>query len=324
MTILDRIIEHKRGEVAERKRRAPLSALIDAERYRRATVSFRDALARDDRFHFICEIKKASPSKGIIRHDFDPVRQARSYHDGGASAISVLTDEKFFMGSLDHLSAIRETAGLPILRKDFIIDPYQIHEARAAGADMILLIARVLTSSQIDEYAALARGIGMDVLLELADESDIDKLPSCDTIIVGINNRDLATFAVDINREFLDIISQTAASEQLRNVKTVHATPDDPGLPAHGVDLIFMRNVFHHIEHPVAYFRRLAGCLRPGGRIAIIDYRPGSLRTLFHSVPEERIITILREAGYRIAARHEFLERQSFTVFMVDGNTVRR
>ncbi|HPI22082.1 MAG TPA: class I SAM-dependent methyltransferase [Spirochaetota bacterium] len=134
----------------------------------------------------------------------------------------------------------------------------------------------------------------------------------------------VVVFAVDINREFLDIISQTAASEQLRNVKTVHATPDDPGLPAHGVDLIFMRNVFHHIEHPVAYFRRLAGCLRPGGRIAIIDYRPGSLRTLFHSVPEERIITILREAGYRIAARHEFLERQSFTVFMVDGNTVRR
>ncbi|HPI23016.1 MAG TPA: indole-3-glycerol phosphate synthase TrpC [Spirochaetota bacterium] len=256
MTILDRIIEHKRGEVAERKRRAPLSALIDVERYRRATVSFRDALARDDRFHFICEIKKASPSKGIIRHDFDPVRQARSYHDGGASAISVLTDEKFFMGSLDHLSAVRETVRLPILRKDFIIDPYQIHEARTAGADMILLIARVLTSSQIDEYAALARGLGMDVLLELADESDIDKLPSCDTIIVGINNRDLATFAVDINRS-VSLRRLLPADALVIGESGITGSDDCRLLKANGIRGALVGKTFMRSSDPAALLRRI-------------------------------------------------------------------
>lgn len=124
-------------------------------------------------------------------------------------------------------------------------------------------------------------------------------------------------FAVDINPEFLAIIDQTAARRNIRNVKTVRAKPNDAGLPAKGIDVVFMRNVFHHIPEPVVYFRNLAGALKSGGRIAIIDYRSGQFRTLFHSVSEEQIVAVMREAGYQQVKRYDFLERQSFTIFSI-------
>jgi indole-3-glycerol phosphate synthase len=147
----------------------------------------------------IAEVKKGSPSKGIIRADFDPLEIARIYQDNGASCLSVLTDEHFFLGHLNYLALIREQVSLPLLRKDFIFDPYQIYQARVAGADAILLIAAMLELSQLREFAALARELSLDVLLEVHDESELETALKTDCNLIGINNRDLRSFVVDIS-----------------------------------------------------------------------------------------------------------------------------
>lgn len=203
MSVLDTIIAHQKTGLPARKRNTPVDILKEIIGSLPPTVRLRHQLQTGSPFQFICEIKKASPSRGIICADFDPIQQAQTYLAAGAAAISVLTDEKFFQGHLDHLRAVRSVTSLPLLRKDFIFDEYQIYESRAAGADLILLITRVLSTRQIADFTGLAAELGMEILLELSDESDIGKIPAQNQhLILGINNRDLRNFTVNLAKSF--------------------------------------------------------------------------------------------------------------------------
>ncbi len=155
-------------------------------------------LKKGNKIKFLAEVKKASPSAGIIREDFNYLNIAKEYEAGGASAISVLTDKEFFKGDLKYLSEIKKTVSLPVLRKDFIIDPYQIYEAKAAGADLVLLIARILTKDQIDTFLALTHKLGMECLVEVHDIDELNTVLETEASIIGINNRNLDTFETNI------------------------------------------------------------------------------------------------------------------------------
>ena len=198
MTILNDINKHKIVEVAESKRRTPLDTLKERIPKIPAAKSFSAALRSGANIRIIAEIKKASPSLGVIRKDFHPVEIARIYEAGGAAAISVLTDENFFQGSLSYLTEVKKAVGLPTLRKDFIIDPYQIYEARAAGADAILLIAAMLSGYEIQDYLALSGEMGMECLVEVHSEEELKKVLQTNAHIIGVNNRNLATFITDM------------------------------------------------------------------------------------------------------------------------------
>lgn len=198
---LDKIVAAKRGEVEALKER-----LSPAEAERRIAGmppcrGFQRALAEDRRrpLGLIAEVKKASPSKGLIREDFHPVELARSYAAAGADCLSVLTDRDFFQGANDYLTQVREAVPLPLLRKDFTIDPLQIYEARLIGADAILLIAAILTPDELNSYHQLAQSLGMDVLVEVHDRKEMEQVLDMSAAkLVGINNRNLRTFATDL------------------------------------------------------------------------------------------------------------------------------
>jgi indole-3-glycerol phosphate synthase len=197
-TVLDRIIESKREEIALVKKRRDLEALRDAVHTAPEVRDFLSALHRHDRIRLLAEVKKASPSKGIIRPVFQPVEIARAYQAGGAAAISVLTDEPFFQGRLDYLTQIRESVSIPILRKDFILDEYQVYEARVAGADAVLLIAECLPGDDLRRLYECIRELGMTALIELYEPVHLERVLATGTPLVGVNNRDLRTFAVDL------------------------------------------------------------------------------------------------------------------------------
>ena len=197
-SILDTIIENKKTEVQKSKEARSLDALERGLSGAPPSRDFYKALVEGARVKIIAEIKKASPSKGVLREDFDPVRIALGYERGGAAALSVLTDEKFFMGSLSYLKAVRETVGIPILRKDFIIDPYQVYESRLSGADAILLIVSALSDESLMELLMLAHSLGMNAVVEVHDEEELHRALNAGSRIVGINNRDLRTFEVDL------------------------------------------------------------------------------------------------------------------------------
>lgn len=199
---LKEIISYKKEELIEARRERPLSDIKSMSRDAEPARGFGVALSRPGGIKLIAEVKKASPSKGVIREDFDPVRIARTYEDSGASCISVITEKKFFQGSLDYLGMIRKAVGLPLLRKDFIIDEYQIFEARAAGADAILLISACLERSQIQDFLGIASDLGLDVLVESHTPKELDKALSGGAMLIGINNRDLATFSVSLETTF--------------------------------------------------------------------------------------------------------------------------
>ena len=196
--ILDEIIAYKKKELAETKRRVPLADIKSRAADAGPTRGFGIALAGCEEIRLIAEVKKASPSKGVIREDFDPVTIARSYESSGASCISVLTEQKFFQGRLEYLDALRQAVALPLLRKDFIIDTYQIIEARAAGADAVLLIAACLERQQLEDLIGVARQLHLDVLVESHTYRELDKSLLAGAVLVGINNRDLGTFTVDL------------------------------------------------------------------------------------------------------------------------------
>ena len=200
--ILDTIVAHKRIELEDDKQRMPLDTLKRKIRDLPPTRDFRAALSTPNSIHLIAEVKKKSPSKGIIRADFDPVGIARTYAENGASAISVLTDQEFFAGELAYLSAIREAVTLPLLRKDFTIDPYHLYQARLAGADAILLIVSILTLTQLREFTELAQSLGLASLVEVHTEAELELALTGGAEIVGINNRDLKTFHTDIATTF--------------------------------------------------------------------------------------------------------------------------
>lgn len=200
--ILKSIVAHKLTEVEEGYRAASIAELkvriSDLEDIPRGFERhLREAVA-SDWTAIIAEVKKGSPSKGVIREDFDPLEIAEIYQNNGATCLSVLTDEKFFLGHLRYLALIREQVGLPLLRKDFIIDPWQVYEARAAGADAILLIAAILERQQIVDLADLARELHLDVLLEVHDEQEMEAACATDISLIGVNNRNLRSFVTDL------------------------------------------------------------------------------------------------------------------------------
>ena len=196
--ILDTIVERKREEVAALKRKGIQSPDMEMDPPR----GFMQALIDAPGVAIIAEAKKASPSKGVIQPDFDPEKIAVNYKNGGAHAMSVLTDVHFLQGSIEYVPLIRNTADLPVLRKEFIIDPLQIKEAVAYGSDAILLIAAILDTAQMQEFRLQAEEAGMDVLVEVHNEAELEKTLAAESRLIGINNRNLNDFSVDLNTTF--------------------------------------------------------------------------------------------------------------------------
>ena len=197
-SILDKIVSDKRNELKARKQEVPLSTLEERITHRGFLFDFGNAL-NQNRIQLIAEVKQSSPSRGMLCPDFSPVALAREYAKDGAAAISVLTEANYFGGSIEHLAAIRTAVHLPLLRKDFIFDPYQVYESAASGADALLLVAAILSQRQLGELLSLSHSLGMECLVEVHNEAEIDQALYVKARIIGINNRDLGTFDVDIN-----------------------------------------------------------------------------------------------------------------------------
>jgi indole-3-glycerol phosphate synthase len=196
--MLNKIIAQKREEVEQRKKVATITYLQQRIIQQKPTLDLALAL-KGDHVRLIAEVKQASPSRGILSHSFNPSELARIYAEGGAAAISVVTETNYFMGSIEHLAAIKEVIQLPVLRKDFIFDPYQLYESRAYGADALLLITAILSQGQLKELVSLSHSLDLRCLVEVHNEGELERAVSSEAEIIGINNRDLNTFSVDIN-----------------------------------------------------------------------------------------------------------------------------
>jgi len=194
---LANIVAHVRAVVEHRQKQTPLAALHDRPLYHRPTRGFARELSGDSR-RIVAEIKRSSPSKGLIRADFSPLAIARDYADHGASAISVLTEEKFFQGSLTYLEEIKNAVTVPLLRKDFVINPYQVTEARSYGADAILLIAALLDATVLRDLRETATALSLDSVVEVHNEEELERALNAGAEIIGINNRNLKTFEVSL------------------------------------------------------------------------------------------------------------------------------
>lgn len=202
MDILNKIIEHKKSEVENHKKICSLDKLINLTRNLPEAKSFLNVLKdlqKADKIALIAEVKKASPSKGVLIEDFNPVEIAKIYEKSGAAAISVLTDEKFFQGSIQYLKDVKNAVNIPVLRKDFIIDEYQIYQTKEMSADIILLIAAALEKSKLNDFYSLSKELGLEVLLEVHDREELDYAVEINADIIGINNRNLKTFELSID-----------------------------------------------------------------------------------------------------------------------------
>lgn len=239
-TILDQIVETKRQEVAQRQARVPLEQLKENISTVGRPRNFFQAVTQKPAkaMNVIAEVKKASPSAGVIKADFDPVDIAKRYAEAGADALSVLTDEKYFHGKLEYIQAVREAVKLPVLRKDFIIDPYQIYESRAAGADAILLIAECLETSQMIDLQILATELNLTCLIEVHNMDNLMRVrdhvigfPHRSYSLLGINNRDLRTFKVDLGNtlrlaelvEDRSVLVSESGIQNREDVKKLHS-----------------------------------------------------------------------------------------------------
>ena len=199
MSILQNIVDKTRAKLVERKAELTLSQIkISLQDLNLPKSRFKEKLAHKSEA-IIAEIKKASPSAGIIAENFDPVQKAKEYELNGASALSILTEEDFFMGSMEHLKKVKMITSLPILRKDFMIDEYQIYESKLIGADCILLIASILSDKKIEDFINIAKELELDYLIEVHDEAELKRIAHHEDALIGINNRDLKTFEVDLD-----------------------------------------------------------------------------------------------------------------------------
>ena len=199
MTILNDIVENTRAKLESKKAELPLAEIISKlNELNLPKGAFKESLLNKDQA-IIAEIKKASPSAGIISEDFDPIKKAKEYEDFGASALSILTEEDFFQGSSEYLKEVKAITSLPILRKDFMIDEYQIYEAKLIGADCILLIASVLNDDEIQSFVDLAESLELDYLIEVHDLNELERVKNFSNAMIGVNNRNLKTFDVDLN-----------------------------------------------------------------------------------------------------------------------------
>jgi indole-3-glycerol phosphate synthase len=265
--ILQRIVETKREEVAAARSSVPLDDMRARALDAASPRDFLGATTRPGAVRLIAEIKKASPSKGIIRADFDPLAIARAYAGGGASAISVLTDAPFFQGSIEIFRAVRKASDLPMLRKDFTIDPYQVYEARAIGADAILLITSILSPAQLREFHDLARELGMAALVETHCEADIRRAMSeIRPALLGINNRDLHDpnfhTTLDHTGRMLPIVHQLAGEDvppPIVSESGIYTNEDVARLGAMGVSTILVGESLMRQDDPEAAVRTLMG-----------------------------------------------------------------
>ena len=224
MTILDTIVEHKWAEITAARAVVPVAELERRAADQPPVRDFTAALLKPG-MRVIAEVKKASPSAGIIRPDFDPVAIARAYERGGADALSVLTDERFFQGHLSFLSAAREATRLPVLRKEFILERYQLVEARATGADAVLLIAEILPGDRLKTLFDQATALGLHVLVELHDADQLSRVIDCGATLIGINNRDLRTFHTSLDHT-LDLLPKVPTGRVVISESGIK-TPDD-------------------------------------------------------------------------------------------------
>jgi indole-3-glycerol phosphate synthase len=255
VTILDTIVEAKRREVAAAKARVPAAAL-EAKASQAAPARDFVAALRAKGPAVIAEIKRASPSKGLLRADFDPAAIARSYEQGGAACLSVLTDLEFFQGSPEHLVAARAACSLPVLRKDFVIDPYQVFEARALGADCILLIAACLSVPQMRELEDAARTAGLAVLVEVHDAQELDAALALATPLVGINNRDLRTFETRLETT-LGLLSRIPAGRIAVTESGIATRADVQRMREAGIHAFLVGEAFMRAEEPGTALKKM-------------------------------------------------------------------
>ncbi|MCP4993603.1 MAG: indole-3-glycerol phosphate synthase TrpC [Gammaproteobacteria bacterium] len=249
--ILNKIVQRKWQEIAERSKKLPLEALKASlgDAQSRGFVRAIQSRIEAGQPAVISEIKKASPSKGVIREDFHPAEIARSYEQGGAACLSVLTDVDFFQGSDEYLKQARAACSLPVIRKDFIIDPYQVYEARAMGADCILLIVACLDDQQLRTLTELSHSLGLDVLTEVHDRPELVRALRVDATLVGINNRNLRTFDVTLQTtlDLLDMIPD----ERIVVTESGIFTPQDVALMrAHQVNAFLVGEAFMRADEP--------------------------------------------------------------------------
>lgn len=260
-TVLTRILARKAEEVAEARSTVPLAQLQDRAAAQPPVRGFANALRERIRSRqpaVIAEIKKASPSKGIIRADFDPVAIACSYEAGGATCLSVLTDVDFFQGSNDYLVAARGACNLPVLRKDFTVDPYQVIEARAIGADCILLIVAALDQEALVQLHDLARSLDLDVLVEVHDAAELERALALDTPLIGINNRNLHTFNTALDTT-LNLLGSIPRDRLVITESGIHSPEDVALMLDNGVFGFLVGEAFMRADEPGMRLRSLFG-----------------------------------------------------------------
>ena len=259
--ILIEILDRKGEEIDERSTSIPVAELksrIESASPPRGFVNAIATTIEQGKPAVIAEIKKASPSKGVIRENFDPVAIAQSYEEGGATCLSVLTDVDFFQGSDAYLLLAREACGLPVIRKDFIIDPYQVYEARAISADCILLIVAALTDDQLRELSQLAAELGLDVLVEVHDEQELDRALQLDTRLIGINNRNLRTFEVSLQTT-IDLLPKIPDDRIVVTESAIHKPEDVALMRQHNVNTFLVGEAFMRENDPGAKLVELFG-----------------------------------------------------------------
>ena len=250
--ILQRIVEVKREEIAAARARRSLTEWQALAESRGGLRGFEAALrsrVAAGNPAVIAEVKKASPSKGVLRSDFEPAAIARSYEAGGAACLSVLTDERFFQGSTVYLEQARAACALPVLRKDFIVDEVQVHEARAMGADCVLLIAACLDDAELTDLEACARGHGMDVLVEVHDAAELERALALRTRLVGVNNRNLRSFEVSLDTT-LDLLPRVPGDRLLVTESGILARADVQRMRAAGVHAFLVGEAFMRAPEP--------------------------------------------------------------------------
>jgi len=259
--ILKKIVARKREEIAEARRRVPeaeLRASLEGKSPPRGFVKSLEEKIAAGLPGVIAEIKKASPSKGVLRKDFHPAEIARSYAAHGAACLSVLTDRDFFQGSPDYLRQARAACGLPVIRKDFIVDPYQVYEARAMEADCILLIVACLDDAQLEELNGLAMALGMDVLIEVHDAAELERALAVENPMVGINNRNLRTFEVSL-RTTLELLERIPEGKLVVTESGILAREDVALMRDHGVNAFLVGEAFMRAGDPGKRLAELFG-----------------------------------------------------------------
>lgn len=256
--ILDEIVAHKREEVASGLANNDRRQLLHAAESSPPPRDFTKAIRRDDEVAVIAEIKRASPSAGVLCPALDVARRAQSYEAAGAAAVSIVTDSRFFQGESEWVRRVKDAVDLPVLRKDFIIDPLQVLESRALGADAVLLIAAALTGDQLAELLGLTRELRMAALVEVHDEDELRSALSHDAAVVGINNRDLRTFRVDL-RVTEQLVRLIHSGVTVVSESGVQTAEDVRGLGADGVDAVLVGTSLMREEDPGPLLRTLVG-----------------------------------------------------------------